>query len=480
MKEIRNNLISLALGQSISFAINFVTILLAARSLGVASFGEFASLLAVVTIVSKIVDFGLGPILFRELSERNIKPNIFYNVIALKIILVILVFIILNATILILDFAPAEILLCDILFLNIIISSKMANFREVLAIPFKATLQMHIPMSINILDNILLLIYVIVLSFHGLSLNYFILGYVLSNFPGFIFLLYYLRKKFNYKLLFRFDIIKWIILESLPLAGYVLLMVIYQQADIVLIKNINGTFYTGIYSAAARLAMPLNIIPETLVISIFPFIVKHRGEKKYGEKIATMFKILFFISFLFAIVFTFKSVPFIKLTFGEKYLDSAMPAIILLWSQVFLFFSFLGSDLLIAYNSQKWNFVYAILIVSANLLLNLILLPHYNFVGAGLSKLGSSFFGALFLAFVLRKEKINYFIGNVKVILWMLIMIIALFFLSLLPLYLYILVVLICIFITLRYYLFFDYDEVVEIAKTLSLQKWVFKIFRMN
>jgi O-antigen/teichoic acid export membrane protein len=179
-------------------------------------------------------------------------------------------------------------------------------------------------------------------------------------------------------------------------------------------------------------------------------------------------------------VFTFKSVPFIKLTFGEKYLDSAMPAIILLWSQVFLFFSFLGSDLLIAYNSQKWNFVYAILIVSANLLLNLILLPHYNFVGAGLSKLGSSFLGALFLAFVLRKEKINYFIGNVKVILWMLIMIIALFFLSLLPLYLYILVVLICIFITLRYYLFFDYDEVVEIAKTLSLQKWVFKIFRMN
>lgn len=445
--------------------------------MGVDEFGEFASLLAVVTIISKIIDFGLGPILFRELSSENTKLGIIDNVISLKLVLTVLVFMLYNISVFLIGISPNKILLSDILFLNIIFSSRMANFREILSTPFKATLQMHIPMLINILDSSLLLIYVIISALNSLTLEKFVFGYVFFNIPGFVVLIFSLRKKFDYKFHFSITKLKWIIKEALPLAGFVLLMIIFQQADILLLKSINGTYFTGIYSASTRLTMPLNIIPATIVTSVFPLIVKHRGESEFSEKIILIFKVLFFISFLFAIIFTFKTHSFIKITFGEMYSDSAIPTLLLFWAQVFLFFSFLGSDILTAYNSQRWNFIYAVLIVFVNLLLDLILLPEYNYIGAGISKLVSSFLGALLIAYILKTRKVNFFTINIKTLLWMLSTIGLMYLLSFFGLYLYILFVIILIFITLRYHLFFSFNEVLYFKKIFRLQNWVFQVF---
>ncbi len=476
LSRLRNNFISLALGQGVLFIINFITILLVARLLGVEEFGEFASLLAIITITSKIIDFGLGPIIFRELSDDDTGLTIFDNVLTLKLILTFIVFIGYNICVFLIELPTKSIILSDLLFLNIIFSSRMANFREVLTTPFKSSMQMHIPMLINIIDNSLLLVYVLVLSGVGLSLEKFIFGYVFFNIPGFVIIIIYLRNKFGYKFHIKLNKVKWLIIEALPLAGYVLLMIIFQQADILLIKNINGSYSTGIYSAATRLTMPLNIIPATIVTSIFPMIVKHRGNEEYSARISLLFKVLFFISFLFAIIFSFKSFSFIHLTFGNSYEESAVPTILLFWAQVFLFFSFLGNDILIAYNSQKWNFLYAVIIVLLNLLLDLILLPKMNFVGAGISKLIASFLGAAIIAVALRSKDVNFYIISFKNLVWMISILIAFYLLSFLPLYLYILSVLISFFVTLRYHLFFKWDEILFFARIFNLKEWSLKL----
>ena len=69
--KIVKNIFSLTIGQGINLLLNFFSIVLAARYLGVNEFGRFSYLIAIVAIISKIIDFGLAPIVFREVSKTT-------------------------------------------------------------------------------------------------------------------------------------------------------------------------------------------------------------------------------------------------------------------------------------------------------------------------------------------------------------------------------------------------------------------------
>ena len=85
--KITKNLFSLTFGQGFAFILNFIAILLAARFLGVENFGSFTTLLAVISIISKFIDFGLVPIVFREQSKDSNNYLILNNSISIRIIL---------------------------------------------------------------------------------------------------------------------------------------------------------------------------------------------------------------------------------------------------------------------------------------------------------------------------------------------------------------------------------------------------------
>jgi O-antigen/teichoic acid export membrane protein len=141
--KIIKNFFSMSFGQFLNLLINFLTIPFAARYLGVENFGAFGSLLATVTILSRISDFGFGPVVFRENARGDHKFFILNNAISLKIIFAFLVIILYNLTALTLSLSLEEIILVNLLYLNIFISARMANFREILSIPFKTKLKMH-------------------------------------------------------------------------------------------------------------------------------------------------------------------------------------------------------------------------------------------------------------------------------------------------------------------------------------------------
>ena len=477
--NIKKNFISLLGGQTISFIINFFSILLAARFLGVEIFGDFANLLAAVTILSKFVDFGMGPILFRELSKGK-NENVFSNAISLKLILSLLLLIGMNIFFQISSLPPLEIMLANILFITIFISSRMANFREILATPFKANMNMQVPMILNVLDAALLLIGVMLIPIFDLGIVYFTIVYVLANLPGFILIIISLKKRFGYHIKFAFQNSKWLLKESVPLAGFVLLMVFFQQLDIILLKYLRGSFDAGIYAAAARLTLPLNIIPTTFVTLIFPYLVKAKDQNKEKQLIIKLvFKVLFFISTIIAVISSFKISEFVKLIFGEEYSAAAMPALLLFWSQIFLFFNFFSLDLLTVYQKQKWNFLYASLVFIINLGIDIILIPSYSFNGVGIAKLIAAIIGMIFLYIIVNKIGITTFNFNRPNILWWLICVLIMSYVfSLLPLVIYVLFSIVIIFILTYYIKFFNTEELILIFKFINKEKWLPKLIR--
>lgn len=479
-KRITKNIFSLSLGQGINLFLSFFSTILAARYLGVENFGEFSYLIAVVGLLAKVIDFGISPIVFRESSKDFKHFELLNTGLTIRILLFIIVLILYNLAVFLLAINLNEIILSDILLIGIIISTKFQNFRDLFEIPFKVELKMHYPMIFTMTDNFILIILVLIMPYVKGGLIYFIVSYTLSNLPGFLFLSLVLYKKFGYRFQIEFEKIKWLVKESIPLLGYVILLAIFQQVDFLLLKNMNSAYSTGIYAVANRLAMPFNIIPYAISTTFFPIIVKNiKDEEKRNDDLkGFIFKILLFISFLLMVVTSFKAQEIIIVLFGIKYINSFIPMILLFGAQIFLFYNFFAVDIFIAYNMQKYIFIYAALIVFLDLTLSLILIPIYSYNGVAFAKIASSFIGAIYLYFIGNRKNLKLKYLNMNVILWCFLLFLLFAVLSYLPLVWYWVLAIIIILPVTYLTKFFNKKEILLFFKMFNKQEMGEKLLR--
>lgn len=411
-----------------------IAIVIVVRFLGVDNYGRFSSLLAIVGILARIVDFGIEPIVFREFAKDKDNYHIFSAGLNLRFVLYLILVVGFNLIAPFAQFSAREILLTNILFTTIIFSAKMVIVRESLATPFKVSMKMHYPMLLAIFDNLVLLVLILFIPIMKDPVLYFVIVYAASNIPGFVLSFYYLRKKFGYKYEFTLERGMWLLKESFPLFGFVVLTNIFLQLDVVILNSFKGTFAVGIYSAGARLTMPLSIIPGAIVTTVFPILVKRLKENENTEFINNMvIKLLYFISFVIAAVFTFESSSLVTIIFGTQFSATAYSASILYWCQIFIFFAFYSLSVLIADNRQHYNFIYAGVQAAVNVLFCFILIPHYSYVGASLAKLLASFLSFVFILFALNKFGFRPSIGRYRILLWSVILSAILWVTSLLP-----------------------------------------------
>ena len=229
----------------------------------------------------------------------------------------------------------------------------------------------------------------------------------------------------------------------------------------------DSAFSTGIYSVALRLTLPLMIVPSAIASTIFPTVVKNvaTNEEQNIKLNRFIYKLLVFVAFTVTALISIKAKTVVTLVFGQKYSEAYLPMIFLLIAQIFLFYNFHTISLLTAYNKQKKVIIYAVVIMTVNLILNLILIPIYSYNGAGIAKLAAVAAGTLNLTYIVSKEGLNFNFIKMKIILWGGVLILTLFILNYLswPLY-FISAVIIIIFISLKFK-YFDDEEILMILK---------------
>lgn len=415
----------------------------------------------------------MGPIVFRESSKEEEGDKLLNSAISIRLVIYLSLVVIYNLVVSFLNFSLKEIILSNILFISIILSTRMANFRELLATQFKVHLKMHYPMTLTILDSLLFLILVAIMPLVKGGLYYFVLSYVFSTLPGFIIQFIFLEKKFNFKPKIIFYKAAWLIKEAYPLAGFVLLAIVYQQFDVVLLTFYKDEYSAGIYSVATRLTMPLNIIPSVVVTTVFPYLVKNLHDRIKTDSINSLvFKFLFLISFLMAIIFSFKSEAIVTLLFGTKFRSASLPSAMIFWSLVFMFFNYFTLDLLTAHSRQIINLVYSLLLVISNTLLNVLLIPEYSYAGVGFSKVIAGFLGFLFLFWALNKNRFALSFINPKFFAWTISIAVSIYFLSMLPLIVYLMASLILILFSLKFFNYFENEEWDLIFRLINREQW--------
>ncbi len=472
-RSIIKNLFSLTAGQALTFVLTFLSLIIAARFLGVEGYGKFNAILALITILSRITDFGFNPIVFREISKNNKDYVVLSTGISLRILLFLGTVLSFNTIAFVSKMNLYEISLSNILLTNIIFSAKFLSFRELYYIIFKVDLKSHYPMLFNNLDNIFLLFLVILIPIYHLGITFFTIAYTISNVPGFILTLFYSYKKYGYKYKIDFSNAKWLLKESFPLFGYSLFFAIFLQVDILILKYFDGEYAAGIYSVATRSAIPLNIIPLALITTVVPIIIKNVKGNELNNFVINglVYKILFLFAFISSAIVTIKSKEIIVLIFGSAYTESYMPTLVLLWTNIFVFHGFFSVELLTIYNKQKYCFIYSLVIVLLNLVFIILFIKPLSFNGVAYAKLLAAFGGVIFLLLIHSKYKIRFKYINFKILLWGIALLLTLFILSFLPLFVYLLLSILSVIVLIYKIRIFANEELEIIFKIIGKEE---------
>lgn len=472
--KVSGNVTSIFFGRGVEMLITLVSVTLIARNLGVEQYGLFSSIVALTVLVSKFIDIGFGPIVFRETSKKDSNFDLLSTSFSLRIILLIGLFIVFNSVSVITNLDHKELLLSNILFLNIVFSSKYMNFRELLEVLFKVNLNMFNVMLFNSIDSIFLLIFVFLMPYVGGGLEYLVIVYVAANIPGFLLLIIFLRKKYKYRFSFSFKQGYWLIKESIPLFGTVILTTTFQQFDVLLLRSLDTEYSVGLYSAALRLTVPLGIIPQALITTIFPLIVRGRETGSASTMPATrlVYKILFLFSFAISFIITFKAEQIISLIFGAEYANAYLPMTILFWSILFTYFNTFTLNLLTVYNKQKYNFFGTLLIVVVQIILVVMLTPIYSYSGVAVARVAAGAAGTIFFIFILRGIGIQFNFFSVRVFKWLFPLVIGVLLLSFIPFYAYLPLTLILTTVLTIKIKYFSPEEIGLLKRAINYDSW--------
>lgn len=406
-QRLAQNTFATFLSQLLTLLANTGVTVILARSLSEAQFGLFSYGLVFVNLFGILADFGMKPILVRELSREQWRPEeLLGNAVLIKVFLSFLTISLAIFFSVLAGHSREQVSVIAMFACNVLVTSKLFALRTAYEVPFHAELRMAVPMLFQLFDNLLSLGVIYGLASQGASLQVLVLAYVGCNIPGMLLIRHLAKRHINYRFSLNRELIAFVFKESLPLGVYILLMTLYNSIDFLLLEKWCGESAVGQYAAAMRLVTPLLFIPHGLVVSLFPFFSRYHEDSP--QRVAFAFnlasKTVGLIALALAICVSFWADAIITLLYSERYYAAIMPLLILMWAQIFLFLNFFFVDTLTSVDQQRINFIAAAVMLSANGIALFVLIPQLGVPGAALAKLISSGCGFAILFHAIRKK----------------------------------------------------------------------------
>ncbi len=191
---------------------------------------------------------------------------------------------------------------------------------------------------------------------------------------------------------------KKLLLESYPLIFAALSIIIYMKIDQLMLGKMVGEKAVGLYSAATRISEIWYFVPMVIVSSFSPSIYKAKkiSEELYYEKIEFLIKLMMLLPVVISIAMTFVSDYLIDVVFGAEYIGAGSILAIHIWASVFVFMGVSTSPWFIAEELNHLSFQRTFIGAIVNVILNLILIPRYQGIGAAVATVISYAVAGLF------------------------------------------------------------------------------------
>ena len=176
---------------------------------------------------------------------------------------------------------------------------------------------------------------------------------------------------------------KMMVREGFPLVLMTLAVAIYHRIDQVMLHKMSGDQVLGPYVIAVQLTELFSALPVALMTSMFPALAQSANDEgRFNRYMEETYRFLMVIAFAACAMVTPVAAPVIELLYGKEFLPTANLLIVLIWSEVPLFFGVALGSALVARGLQKYMPYGAVAGAVVNALLNLALIPRYGAMGA--------------------------------------------------------------------------------------------------
>ena len=402
-KIAKNSLVLLA-SNIISKILGFFYVMYIARYLGAEGFGILSFALAFTGIFGVFSDLGLSTLTVREVArDKSLAGKYLGNITVIKIFLVIITFGLIAITIKLLGYPTQTIKVVYFLALSVIFSSFSNIFNSI----FQAYEKMEYQSIEQILSSTLMLVGALFAISQGFSVVgfasiYFMVSAISLGYSFVVCVWKFTKPKIEVDWNFWKPTIK----EALPFGLIGIFVTIYFWIDSVMLSLMKGNEVVGWYSMAYRLIVIIGSINASFFSAIFPATSKYYKTSRESLIIAykKSFKYLSIVGLPIAMGTTLLANRIIMLIYGSEYGPSITALRILIWAGMFLFLTPLFGTILASIDRQDLGLRTTGVCALANVLMNLLLIPKFSYIGASVATVVTEAIGFILQYYFISKH----------------------------------------------------------------------------
>lgn len=397
-KLVAKNFILLYTSELIGQFLSFFLVIAIARYFGDIGLGKYSFAFSFVSLFLIIADMGLPTLITKEVAkDRKLAQLHLTKTFTLKLILNVITFAVTLAVIFASRRDYETIIFVGLAALAMVFFNLAGIFRAI----FQAYEIMEYEALMKVIERIIAVSLGIFLFYRGYGLIALFIVLVFSNLMYYLSIFALTKAKIS-GISLSFDKKSWKqnLKESVPFWVTTIFITLYFKIDTVMLTFIKGFEAAGWYNAALKIIEVITRIPFLLNVAVFP------AFSKFYRNSHDKTKLFYTKSFYFMIVLALPMATGLVLladriivyVFSQEFANSIAALQILAASLVFVFVNYLMGYLLNAIDRQRLFTLTVTTTAIINILLNLMLIPKYSYIGAASATLISEVinFGMLY------------------------------------------------------------------------------------
>ncbi|MCF6330761.1 MAG: flippase [Sulfurimonas sp.] len=370
------NTITLLFAKMFEKGIMFLFFMLLAQYFGKDAFGEFSYYFTIASILFVLFDLGGEFYQIREFSKTERLKN-FNTIFVIKTSIFLFI--------LLLTYFINDNIYLIVLIVSYYIDSIISIFRSSLYKNGHYILES----KFTIIEKLIFIGLIVANIVAVESILFMYLAFIISKLIYILILInkfYKLKYLFKSKKLFNLNFSKYYLFNSWSYILHALLVVVFVQIDIIMLKQMGTSFADiGLYSAAVKIYMTVIIFADVLFKQYYPQVAKYVQDNDKVPLKALILKVQkanLFFSIYFAILTMLFANEIISLAFGKEFVESGKMLTILSLIIIFRFSMYTYTAILSSSNLNYIKLYTSLACVGVNIGLNYILIPIYGVYGA--------------------------------------------------------------------------------------------------
>ena len=394
--------------------VSFAYFAMLARSLSPEDLGKYYFAISFTSIFGILIDIGLFNVLTREvaknndqghgienLEKRNFAQSFLSTVMAIKIPTAIFSALVVAILVNLFNYSPIIKFLVYLSSISMVLDSFSITFYAVMRGFHNLKYE-----SVGVfIFQVIVFIFGYISLHAGFGLDWLIIALALASLFGFLYSASMLYIKFKINILPKYDkvLIKTMMIASSSFAIYAVLQRTYTYLDSVLLHWLAGEKYVGLYQIPFKIIFALQFLPMAFTASLYPAFASYwrNNREQLPVSFSRAINYLLIISLPISGGVIILASDILKL-FKSEYGEATLLVQVVISSVIFMFLNFPVGSLLNACDRQKTNVKIMAIGLTLSIGMNLILIPRYQAVGAGVTVLVTNL-----LMFVMGMSQVN-------------------------------------------------------------------------